>query len=68
MAKFRVTTVAGSEFTVECETFDRTVSVFGGRNENLTITFYDTKMSGEKEIRIIKAVVSAAQFVSAVRE
>ena len=67
MAKFRVTTTL-NEFTVECETFDRTVSVFGQSNENLTVTFYDTKVSGEKEIRIVKAVVSANQFVSAVRE
>ena len=54
---------------MECETFDRTVGLFGRRNESgSTVTIYDTQVSSEQAIGISKAVVSAAQFVSAVRQ
>ena len=66
MAKYRVTTTIG-EFTVECEAVDLPTVGFGS-GERPTFLFYDTKVSGEKEIRIAKAMVSAGQFVSAVRE
>ena len=68
MAKFRVTTTNG-EFTVECDAVDLPRHRgFGSDGERPTYVFYDTKVSGEKEIRITKAMVGAVHFVSSVRE
>ena len=67
MAKFRVATTQ-SEFTVECEFVDLPTGRGFGSGVGPNVMFYDTKVSGEKELRIAKAMVSAEQFVSAVRE
>ena len=67
MAKFRVTTMR-NEFTVECESFNQPDGGFGSVGKNPYVKFYNTKVIGEKEIEVIKAVVSSVQFVSAVVE
>ena len=68
MPKFRVTTTNG-DFTVECDRVNVSSETgFGGGRQLAPVMFCDTKVSGEKEISILKAVVSASSFISAVRE